>query len=147
MHKPLLERRVIPVGDRIFREGDRGESCFVVQKGRVEIYRQGGSSIEVLAQIGKGGIFGEMALIDNQPRMASARAAVLTTLIVVSRDMFEKKLAVCDPFVRGLLQIMAANLRRATGGMRPPPEAMPAHQAPPLGEDPDPVSPTTVVRA
>ena len=135
MHKPLLERRVIPVGDRIFGEGDRNESCFVVQKGRVEIYRRGGSSIEVLAQIGKGGIFGEMAMIDNQPRMASARAAVLTTMIDVSRDMFEKTRGVRSvrpwPVTDYGGQPAPGNRRHATaaGGDAGPPGATPRRRS------------------
>ena len=56
-------------------------------------------------------MFGEMALIDNQPRMAMARAAEVTTLIFVSRMMFEQKMVKADPFVRGLLKILVGNIR------------------------------------
>jgi len=52
-----------------------------------------------------------MALIDDQPRMASAVAASTSTVIVISRDVFQRKLAKCDPFVRGLLGIFVKNIR------------------------------------
>jgi CRP-like cAMP-binding protein len=52
-----------------------------------------------------------MALIDDQPRMATAKAAAMTTVIVINREMFRKKLAKSDPFVRGLLGILVKNIR------------------------------------
>ncbi len=141
--KPILERRVFAPGDRIFREGDQGDAAYIVQKGEVEIVRKVNETDKILATIGEGGIFGEMALIDNQPRMAAARAgAVTTTLILVSRRMFEHKLSKTDPFIRGLLKIIAANLRRTTGGLRPPPEGMAAHPAPPVEAEQAPETPT-----
>lgn len=64
-----------------------------------------------LANIGAGAIFGEMALIDDNPRMASARAAEPTTVIVVTEQMFLHKLEQADPFIRGLMHIMAETIR------------------------------------
>jgi len=54
---------------------------------------------------------GEMALIDNHPRMASARCVNATEVVVVSRKMFEKHMDGATPFVRALLGILAANTR------------------------------------
>ena len=56
-------------------------------------------------------MFGEMALIDSKPRMAMARCSKGSTIIVVSRAMFEQKLAKSDPFIRGLLNILVNNIR------------------------------------
>ena len=69
---------------------------------------------KILGTVGKGGIFGEMALIDNKPRMATARARESTTVIIVTRQMFEDKLKKADPFIRGLLQILADTIRRVS---------------------------------
>jgi hypothetical protein len=52
-----------------------------------------------------------MAPIDDQPRMAPAIAADTSTVIVNSRDVFQRKLQKCDPFVRGLLGIFVKNIR------------------------------------
>ena len=60
---------------------------------------------------------GEALLIDNKPRMALARAAKGgATVIVVSRMMFQQKLAKTDPFIRGLLNILSENIRSVTKG-------------------------------
>ena len=57
-------------------------------------------------------MFGEMALIDNEPRMASARATDGNVeLLVVARDTFQRKLSSLDPFTRGLIKILAQNVR------------------------------------
>ena len=52
-----------------------------------------------------------MALIDDSPRMATAIATELTTYIIVTRQMFETKLAKTDPFIRALLKIFAESIR------------------------------------
>ena len=69
---------------------------------------------QVLGTVGKDGIFGEMALIDNQPRMA-AETLTSTTIICVTRQMFDQKVNHADPFIRGLLKILADNNRDITG--------------------------------
>jgi len=107
----FVERRVYYPGDTIFREGETGECAFIVQEGMVEISRDDGGNTAVLGSIGKGGIFGEMALIDNSPRMATAKASKQSTLMIVTSAAFHAKLKTADPFVRGLLNIFAKNIR------------------------------------
>jgi CRP-like cAMP-binding protein len=110
--KKILDRLVIAEGSAVFQEGDPGDRAYVVQDGQIEIVREGeAGEIMVLGVVEKGGIFGEMALIDDQPRMATARAAVTTTVIAVPRDVFAQKLTKCDPFIRGLLGIFVRNIR------------------------------------
>ena len=76
MADEVLERKTCQAGERFFKEGDEGNRAYVVQAGEVEIIKSTGEEDKdiVLGTIGKGGIFGEMALIDDKPRMASARA-------------------------------------------------------------------------
>ncbi len=111
MAESVLERRTYDTGQKIFDEGQVGNQAYIIQSGRVEIVKVGEGTETVLGSIGEGGMFGEMALIDNQPRMAMARAAEVTTLIFVSRMMFEQKMVKADPFVRGLLKILVGNIR------------------------------------
>ena len=61
-------------GEFFFREGDRGESMFVLESGTVDVIRNGGDTPVVLCTLGAGDSFGEMALIDLGPRSASVRA-------------------------------------------------------------------------
>jgi len=109
----VLDRRVFSPGEVIFKEGEVGRRCaFLIENGKVEISKktEDGSDL-VLGHIPAGGIFGEMALIDNKPRMAMARAAETTTVIIISETMLEMKLKKADPFIRGLLNLFVRNLR------------------------------------
>ncbi len=107
----ILQRQTFQAGERIFREGDEGNLAYVVQSGEVEIFKDIEGEEKVLGVIGQGGIFGEMALIDSKPRMAAARASKGSTIIVVTRAMFEQKLKSADPFIRGLLNILTDHIR------------------------------------
>jgi len=71
----LSKERQLKAGDVIFREGDPGDAMYVVLDGRVRIGKQiPGAGEEALAFMERGDWFGEMALIDNQPRSAEATA-------------------------------------------------------------------------
>lgn len=107
----VLDRKTYKDGETIFREGEQGSTAFVVQDGEVEIVRVTDGVDRVLGTIGKGGIFGEMALIDSKPRSATARASGHATIIVVSQAMFERKLQQSDPFIRSLLKILVETIR------------------------------------
>lgn len=106
-----VNRKLYFAGNVIFREGESGTRAFLIKEGEVEIRKQLGNREVVLGTIQKGSIFGEMALIDDQPRMASAVAVRDTTVIIISREALQAKLATADPFVRGLLNIFVRNIR------------------------------------
>lgn len=111
----ILDRKVVASGAYIFREGDDGDRAYLVQEGTIEIVRRRADGTEViLGEIAKGGIFGEMALVDDRPRMASARAMTGATLLVVTRDQFREKLDAADPFIRALLKIFVRNIRQVS---------------------------------
>ena len=113
----ILDRRVFPPGEIIFKEGETGRRCaYLVESGKVEISKTvpGGGDPQVLGHISAGGIFGEMALVDNKPRMAQAKTVEATTVIIVTESVLEQKLRKTDPFVRGLLSIFVRNIRDLT---------------------------------
>lgn len=107
----ILDRKPFAEGDVIFKEGDEGRCAYLVQSGSIEIVKEGYGGETRLGVIGAGGIFGEMALIDNKPRMATARALEVSVLVVVGRSAFEEKLRKTDSFVRALLNILVRNVR------------------------------------
>lgn len=72
------ERVSFPGNKVIFREGDTGNNFFAILEGRVDIRRE--ASGRTLAQLGPGEVFGEMAVLDNQPRSATAVATAPTEL-------------------------------------------------------------------
>jgi CRP/FNR family cyclic AMP-dependent transcriptional regulator len=107
----VLQRQTYQADDLIFKEGDEGNLAYIVQSGEVEIVKTIDDEEKVLGTLGQGGIFGEMALIDAKPRMASARASKGSTIIVVTRAMFDQKLNSSDRFIRGLLNILVNHIR------------------------------------
>jgi len=77
-----------PPGMVVVRQGDAGDSLFVIAEGRVEVAVQpaGGGPARVLAVIEAGDYFGEMSLLTGAPRSATIRTLVDTDLLVLTRD-------------------------------------------------------------
>lgn len=111
----VMNRKVYQAGQTVFKEGESASRAFLVESGTVEIRKNIDGQEVVLGTVERGGIFGEMALIDNQPRMASAVAAEETVLVVITQTLFEDKMKEADPFIRALLRIFVRNIRGAAG--------------------------------
>jgi len=74
----------------IFREGDTTQEAYRILKGRVEISIAGDGKSVILAQLGEGDIFGEMAMVDERPRSASAQALDVTECEVLTAENFNE---------------------------------------------------------
>jgi len=74
----------------IFREGDTTQEAYRILKGRVEISIAGEGKSVILAQLGEGDIFGEMAMVDERPRSASAQALEVTECEVLTAENFNE---------------------------------------------------------
>ena len=104
-------------GETIFNEGDPGKALFIILAGRVSIFRALNDGEELLATLGAGSYFGELALIDDQPRFASARTPEASRLLILYRSDFEglmegqRTLAV--QVMGNLLKTLAGYVRRA----------------------------------
>lgn len=108
----ILNRRAFPAGDVIFHEGDAGSQAFVVQKGRIRIVKDMAEGEKgTLGFVETGGIFGEMALLDNSPRMATAVADEYSVLIAIPEDTLQQKLKRTNPVVKMMLMVMIRMLR------------------------------------
>ena len=108
---PLMPRLKFEKDHAIFLEGDAGDRAYVVENGEVAIVRTIDGRPNVLGTIGKGGMFGEMALIDGQPRMAAAIATKETTCFVITRDVMLRKLEGTDPFIKALTRVLVRSIR------------------------------------
>ena len=107
-----IGRRRFEKGHLIFREHESGDNAFIIAEGKVEILRESPEGPMSLRILHKGAMFGEMALIDDQPRMASAKAIDgPVELLEINKKMFKKKLVEADPFTRGLINILADTVR------------------------------------
>lgn len=107
-----IDREFFEKGDVIFEEGDFGNVAYIIEIGHVDIIKAVDDENVKIARLQPGEIFGEMAVIDNAPRMAAAVAATNCRLTVVPKKLFEDKLSKTDVFVRGLLSILMNNLRK-----------------------------------
>lgn len=86
-----LERLEVPSGETIIRRGETGEECYVLLSGRVEVLARGTQGDErILATLDPGSIFGEAALLTNEPRNATVRSTDPCTLLALRRtDLLE----------------------------------------------------------
>lgn len=84
----LLHRRTYLKDEIIFDEGEKGQAIYFILQGKVLICHQGRPAEGAIAELGAGQCFGEMALLDNLPRMAQVRAAEDCTLDVLFREDF-----------------------------------------------------------
>jgi CRP/FNR family cyclic AMP-dependent transcriptional regulator len=108
----LLDRQFFAAGTAVFQEGDAAKYAYLVQTGRVEISRKIGQHIIVLDHVTAGGIFGEMALLDEALRSASAVTLEDTTCVLIHEHEMQERLERCDPFIRGMLRILIRNIRQ-----------------------------------
>tara|TARA_B100000315_G_scaffold241582_1_gene262591 strand:+ start:4654 stop:5052 length:399 start_codon:yes stop_codon:yes gene_type:complete len=110
-----METREVPAGRYIFREGELGDLAFIVTEGVVDITRKVNGEEVVLGEVPKGGLFGEMALLNDEPRMASAFAHESVKLLVISRAQMAKKMSDLDPFHRALIEVLSNHVRSVAG--------------------------------
>lgn len=76
-------------GEKIFSEGDTGKALYIVMAGSVKIIRQADSREQILARLGPGSYFGELALIKESPRFASAIAEEKARLLIMYKSYFD----------------------------------------------------------
>jgi CRP-like cAMP-binding protein len=99
-----------PEGRVIMKEGDAGVSMYVVIKGKVSVTIKG----IVVERVGPGGTFGEMALVDQAARVASATAAADCQLLTIGRADFLNLVKTKPGFAISLLKTIAERLRSMT---------------------------------
>jgi CRP-like cAMP-binding protein len=102
-------------GEVIFHLGDPGDALFVIMSGDVKISLPSETGEEaILATLGSGAVFGELALLDGAPRSASATALTATETVVLPRDRFRELIATEAGVRDALLASIAGELRRLT---------------------------------
>jgi len=111
-----LDREVFSGGQVIFKSGDAGDCAYLIEEGEVEVLvvKQGGE--HRIRSIGKGELFGEVSLIDYEPRTATVRAIERTVLVPIPRKVMEQLLEKSDPVLRHLLLVILERFRRRNDG-------------------------------
>jgi CRP/FNR family transcriptional regulator, cyclic AMP receptor protein len=108
MFRNDAEAQNVAPGEDIFRAGDPADCFYVVRSGSVLIH-DGARELETL---GEGGIFGELALVDGQPRSASATAVGETTVVPIDERRFQRLVQQTPYFAQAVMRVMAERLRR-----------------------------------
>jgi CRP-like cAMP-binding protein len=103
----------VPVepGHIIFDEGDTGDTMFAVAEGQVDILLDG----RVIESVTAGGIFGELALVDESPRSARAVARTATQLVSIDKRRFMFLVQEHPTFALQVMGVLAARLRSSNG--------------------------------
>lgn len=111
----ITETRDYPEGAVIVSQEERGEALFVLVRGRVKVVLYGQSGREVILSIfgSPGDFFGEMSLLDDQPRSATVMAAERSRLLVLSRSAFQEHLTAHPRSALRVLTELSRRLRRA----------------------------------
>ncbi len=91
----------------IFQEGEDGDTMYMILKGVVAISYEG----VLLASLEGGDIIGEMSLLDNQPRSASAKALTETLTLAVTKENFLPLIRNSDEFTIRLLSSLSSRIR------------------------------------
>ncbi|MDQ7247402.1 EAL domain-containing protein [Dongia sedimenti] len=104
-------RRVYPAGAQIFHEGELGDFAFIIERGEIEISVGSGDMKEVLAIIGPGELFGELAALDGYARSANAVALTECELILISQEQIRHRVNSGDEIVALLLRSVLRSYR------------------------------------
>jgi CRP-like cAMP-binding protein len=101
----------IPPGTVLFNEGERGEEMYILQSGRVKISKRIRGVEKTLATLEKGEFFGEMAILNDKPRSASAETIEECEMLVIDRKTF-------DALIRGNAEIAVRFIKRLADRLR-----------------------------
>jgi CRP-like cAMP-binding protein len=106
-------------GQILFHENDRSFHFYIIQEGKVEVFKNGedGSTIN-LAEIGEGTSLGEFAMIDRQPRSATARAKTQVSAVEISEEAYQELLSDLPDWAVSVMRGLVDRLRNANDIIR-----------------------------
>ncbi|MEW6294610.1 MAG: EAL domain-containing protein [Pseudomonadota bacterium] len=111
MAEDSLPREYFPAGQVICAAGEPGECAYVIEVGSVEVLS---ATEQLIATMGPGELFGEMALLDQLPRTATVRALTAATMLRIDRAHIQELLRRTDPVIRHLLTLLLDRFRQRT---------------------------------
>ena len=103
----LLEEVEISAGETVFEKGESGDSLYMIVDGKVRVHDEG----RTLNYLEAGDVFGEMALLDPQPRSASVVAEQDTRLLYLNQEHFTQLLLKRGEVGLGIMRVLTAHLR------------------------------------
>ena len=110
----LFDRTVCPPNTVIVREGDPGDSLFIIEAGLVEVFLQSATGeTTVISRLGPGEAFGEMSVLTGEPRSAGVRTVAATTVRIVPRERFLQAASETPLLLFNLSRVLVGRLTRA----------------------------------
>jgi len=101
-----------PAGSYVFREGESGEEMYILQEGEIEIVKRYGPQEKRLALLESGDFFGEMSMLENRPRNASARVVSDAKVLAIDPSTFDQMLREYPEVAVRMLRALCQRLRR-----------------------------------
>ncbi len=112
-----VQPRQYQVGERLFEEGEPGKAIFIVRSGRIELSRRVGEGHRTLSLLSAGQMFGEMAILDNVKRTASAtvkeEGTILLLYISTLDALIDRNPRLGVKLLRNISIMLSTMLRRA----------------------------------
>lgn len=102
-----MDQIEVDAGARVFEKGDPGDSLYVILAGQVRVH----DGAEILNVLGEGDVFGEMALLDPEPRLASVTASQDTQLLRLDQQSFQELLEERSEIARNVIRVLTRRLR------------------------------------
>ena len=113
--KIYVSEETFKKGTTLFKEGMRGGVMYIVKRGEIEIFRKGKPAEISLAKLRVGSFVGEMAMIDEEPRSASARISADAVLLIITkasfREIITKNAESGNKILLNFLKMLSARLR------------------------------------
>ena len=106
-----MEKIDLNTGQFIFKAGEKSDKVFLLLEGEVGIFLPTNDTQQPNHKIQENEIFGEMGVIENELRMATARCLVESEIISITKDEFDKRVNNSDVFVKGCLKALSYRLR------------------------------------
>ena len=115
VEEALLQKfgRDFPTGTVLFQEGEAGAQMYVIHAGRVRISKDVRGRDKVLSVLGQGEFFGEMSILNDKPRSATATVLEDARLLVIDRKMFESMILHSTEIALRMVKRLAARLQEA----------------------------------
>ena len=113
------EEKVIEAGSLIVRENDIGDEMYIVKKGKIEIFKETNGEKNSIAFLGEKSFFGEMAILEDAPRSASAKAIEDSALIIINKECFRQAILEYPDIAFEVLKALSSRLREANAKLNP----------------------------
>jgi len=110
--------QVLESGRDLFKEGDPGDTMYIIQKGRIKITKRVNNVEKILMVMGKGDFLGEMALIRQTPRTATATAIDTCELLTFNRNGFVSMISKNSSIAMNIIEKLCLRLEKADNQIR-----------------------------